>query len=181
MVHTDTINSTTPPGISFSSHNFICLKSERSIITSKLSAGHYMLTKTKKNFFSIISSLAIGKITLQLLLPTQFATNVNNLTAEKIDKESKLRPAIWGIEANLYDLQIVLGVTIFPKGISFVLGETMNTSFATYNVFQAKPTQWRRQNTSVYQFSKPFVAIAIENSNFIQFAASTLQQWTMHW
>ena len=48
----------------------------------------------RNNFFSIISSLATGNITPQILLPTQLATIVQDLAAEKFRKGSKLTPAI---------------------------------------------------------------------------------------
>ena len=76
----------------------------------------------RNNFFSIISSLAAGHITPQFVLPTQLATNLQKLAAEEFRKISKLTPAISsGFEATHYDLQIVLVVTMLPKGISFVL------------------------------------------------------------
>ena len=94
----------------------------------------------RNNFFSIISSLATGHITPQFLLPTQLATIVQELAAEEFRKGSKLTPAIpSGFEAIYYELQIVLEVTMLPKGISFVLGIPMNSKSATYNVFQAEP------------------------------------------
>ena len=136
----------------------------------------------RNNLFSIISSLATGHITPQFLLPTQLATIVQELAAEEFRKGSKLTPAIpSGFEAIYYELQIVLEVTMLPKGISFVLGIPMNSKSATYNVFQAEP--WYQPNddgktASVYQFPKPDVAIATDNTNFAQLAASTLQQCT---
>ena len=76
----------------------------------------------RNNFFSIISSLATGYITPQFLLPNQIATIVQELAAEKLQKGSKLTPAIpWGFEAIYYELQIVLEVTMLPKGTSSVL------------------------------------------------------------
>ena len=136
----------------------------------------------RNNFFSIISSLATGHITLQFLLPTQLATIVQELAAEEFWKGSKLTPAIpSGFEANFYELQIVLGVTMLNKGISFVLGIPMNSKSATYNVFQDEPLYQPnddRKTASVYQFPKPYVAIATDNTNFAELAASTLQQCT---
>ena len=136
----------------------------------------------RNNFFSIISSLATGHITPQFLLPTQLATIVQELAAEEFRKGSKLTPAIpSGFEAIYYELQIVLEVTMLPKGISFVLGIPMNSKSATYNVFQAEPLYQPNDDgktASVYQFPKPYVAIATDNTNFAELAASTLQQCT---
>ena len=113
----------------------------------------------RNNFFSIISSLATGHITPQFLLPTQLATIVQELAAEEFRKGSKLTPAIpSGFEAIYYELQIVLEVTMLPKGISFVLGIPMNSKSATYNVFQAEPLYQPNDDgktASVYQFPKP--------------------------
>ena len=136
----------------------------------------------RNNFFSIISSPATGHITPQLLLPTQLATIVQELAAEEFRKGSKLTPAIpSGFEAIYYELQIVIEVMMLPKGISFVLGIPMNSKSASYNVFQAKPLYQPNDDgktASVYQFLKPYVATATDNTNFAELAASTLQQCT---
>ena len=136
----------------------------------------------RKNFFSIISSLATGQITPQFLLPTQLATTVHELAAEEFRKGSKLTPAIpSGFEVICYELKIVSEVTMLPKSISFVLGIPMNSKSATYNVLQAEPLYQPNDNgktASVYQFPKPYVAIATDNTIFAELAASTLQQCT---
>ena len=94
----------------------------------------------RNNFFSIISSLATGYIFPQFLLPNQLATIVQDIVAKEFRKSSKLTPAIpSGFKAIYYELQIVLEVTMLPKGISFVLGIPMNSKSATYNIFQAEP------------------------------------------
>ena len=136
----------------------------------------------RNNFFSIISSLATGHITPQFLFPTQLAKIVQELAAEEFRKGSKLTPAKpSGLEAIYYELQILLEVTMLPKGIFFVLGIPMNSKSATYNVFQAEPLYQLNDNgktASVYQFPKPYVAIATDNTNFAELAASTLQHCT---
>ena len=136
----------------------------------------------RNNFFSIISSLATGHITPQFLLPAQLATFVQELAAEEFRKGSKPTPTIPSVfEAIYYEFQIVLEVTMLPKGISFVLGIPMNSKSATYNVFQAEPLYQPNDDgktASVYQFPKPYVAIATDNTNFAELAASTLQQCT---
>ena len=136
----------------------------------------------RNNFFSKISSLATGQITPQFLLPTQLAIIVQELAAEEFRKGSKLTPTIpSGFEAIYYELQIVLEVTMLPKGISFVLGIPINSKSATYNVFQAErlchPSDDGR-TASVYQVPEPYVEIATDNTNFAELAASTLQQCT---
>ena len=104
------------------------------------------------------------------------------MAAEELRKDSKLTAAIpSGFEAIYYELQIVIEVTILPKGISFVLGIPMNSKSAMYNVFQAEPLYQPNDDdktASVYQFPKPYVAIATDNTNFAELAASTLQQCT---
>ena len=70
---------------------------------------------------------------------------------------------------------------MLPKGISFVIGIPMNSKSATYNVFQAEPLCQPNDDVktaSVYPFQKPCVAIATDNTNFAESAASTLQQCT---
>ena len=127
-------------------------------------------------------SYAAGHITLQFLLPTQLATIVQELAAEEFWKGSNLTSALpSGFEAISYELQTVLEVTILSKGISFPLGVPMNTKSATYNVFQAEPLYQPNDDgktASVYQFPKGYVAIAADNTNSAELAASTLQQCT---
>ena len=134
----------------------------------------------RNNFFSIISSLATGHITPQLLLPTQLATIVQELAAEEFRKSRKLTPAIpSGFDAIYYELQMVLEVTMLPKGISFVLGIPMNSKSATDKVLQAKPLyqpNYDGKTASVYQFPKTYVEIATDNTNFAKLGAPTLQQ-----
>ena len=68
---------------------------------------------------------------------------------------------------------------MLPKGISFVLGIPMNSKSAIYNVFQVEPLYQPKDDgktASVYQFPKPYIAIATDNTNFTELAASTLQQ-----
>ena len=107
---------------------------------------------------------------------------MQELAAEEFRKGSKLTPAIQsGFEANYYELQIVLEVTMLPKVIFFVLGIPMNSKSATYNNIQAEPLYQPNDDgktASVYQFPKPYVAIATDNTNFAELAASTLQQCT---
>ena len=126
----------------------------------------------RNNFFSIILSFATGHITPQFLLPTQLATIVQELAAEEFRKNSKLTPAIPSVfEAINYELQIVLEVTMLPKGISFVLGIPINSKSATYNVFQAEPLYQHNNDgktASVHQFPKPYVAIATDKTNFAE-------------
>ena len=65
-----------------------------------------------------------------------------------------MKPAIQsGFEAIFYELRIALEVTMLPKGISFVLGNQMNSKSATYNVSQAEPLFQRKgdgKTASVY-------------------------------
>ena len=68
---------------------------------------------------------------------------------------------------------------MLPKGVSFVLGIPMNSKSATYNFFQAKPLYQfydDGKKASVYQFPKPYGAIASDNTSFAELAPSTLQQ-----
>ena len=82
---------------------------------------------------------------------------MQELAAGEFRKGNKLTPAIpSGFEAICYELQIVLEVTMLPKGSSFALGIQMNSKSATYNVFQAEPLYQPNdggKTVSVYQFS----------------------------
>ena len=104
---------------------------------------------------------------------------MQELAAEEFRKGRKLTPAIpSGFEAIHYELQIVLEVTMLPKGISFVLGIPMNSKSLTYNVFQAENLYQPNDDgntASVYRFLKPYFAIATDKTNIAELAASTLQ------
>ena len=68
---------------------------------------------------------------------------------------------------------------MLPKGNSFVLGIPMNSKSATFNVFQAELLYHSSDDgkmASIYQIPKSYVAIATDNTNLEELAASTLQQ-----
>ena len=136
----------------------------------------------RSNFFSIFSSFGTGHFTPQFLLPTQLATIVQELASQEFRKCSKLTPAIpSGFEAIFYELKIVLEITMLPQGIPFVLGIPMNSKSATYKDSQAEPLYKPNGDgkiATIYQFPKPYVAIATDNTNLAELAASTLQQCT---
>ena len=80
---------------------------------------------------------------------------MQELAAEECRKGSKLTPAIpSAFEAIYYELEIVLEVTVLPKGIPFVLSIPMISKSTTYSVFQAEPLYQPKDNgktASVYQ------------------------------
>ena len=78
--------------------------------------------------YSTISSLAGGYVSPQFLLPSQLASIVNERAHDEILRGTKLTPAIHvGQEAIYYEIQMVLEVSLLPKGISVVLGVPMNS------------------------------------------------------
>ena len=84
-----------------------------------------------------------------------------------------------GLETIYNGLQIVLEVTLLPKGISSVLGISMSSKSTAYNGFQAEFLIRHKDDSrtaSNYQFPKPYVAIATENANFAELATSTLRK-----
>ena len=153
---------------------------EHSIHILTFFAPHSTLTEI--TFFSLISSLATRHVTPQVLLLTQLATIVQDLAAGDFRKGRKLTPAIpSAFEAICYELQVVLEVTMLPRGVSFVLGIPMNSKSPTYNFFQTEPLNQPNDDdktASVQQFPKPFVAIATDTNKIPELAASTLQQCT---
>ena len=107
---------------------------------------------------------------------------MQQVAAEEIRIDSKLTPATpSAFEAIYYELQVVLEVTMFSLGISFVLGIPMNSKAATYKVFKAKHLYQPNDDgktASLYQFPKPYVATATDKTIFAKLAASTLGQCT---
>ena len=70
---------------------------------------------------------------------------------------------------------------MLPKSFSFVHGIPMHSKSATYNVFQAESLYQPNNHSmiaSAYQTFSPYMAIATDNTNFAELAASTLHQWT---
>ena len=89
----------------------------------------------KINLFSTISSLASGQITPKFLLLQEIADIVRTESEEESYRGTKLTPAIQpGFEAVYYEIQLVLEVTLIPRGISVVLGVPMNSKSSTFNV-----------------------------------------------
>ena len=134
----------------------------------------------KINLFSTISSLASGQITPQFLLPHEIADIVRTLSEEESYRGTKLTPAIQpGFEAVYYEIQLVLEVTLIPRGISVVLGVPMNSKSSTFNVYQATPLyqpNGDNKTASLFQLPKPFLAVATDDSRYAELDSSTLQQ-----
>ena len=114
----------------------------------------------KINLFSTISSLATGKITPQFLVPNAIADIVNELSNDEIRRGTKLSPAIQpGYEASFYEINVVLEVTLLPRGISVVLGIPMSSKSSTFDVYDALPLyqpNGDNKAASLYQLQKPF-------------------------
>ena len=92
------------------------------------------------SLYSTISSLASGYITPQFLLPQQVAQIVKDLADDEVKRGTKLSPAIRpGFEAIYYEIQLVLEVTLIPRGISVILGIPMNSKSSTFDIYHATP------------------------------------------
>ena len=134
----------------------------------------------KINLFSTISSLASGQITPQFLLPQEIADIVRTLSVEESYHGTKLTPAIQpGFEAVYYKIQLVLEVTLIPRGISVVLGVPMNSKSATFNVCHASrlyQPNGDNKTASLFQFPQPFLAVAEDDSSYAELDSSTIQQ-----
>ena len=133
----------------------------------------------KINLFSTISSLASGQITPQFLLPHEIAAIVRTLLEESY-RGTKLTPAIQpGFEAVYYEIQLVLEVTLIPRGISVVLGVPMNSKSSTFNVYHATTLyqpNGDNKTAFLFQLAKPFLAVATDDSRYAELDSSTLQQ-----
>ena len=128
--------------------------------------------------FSTISSLAADYVTPQFLLPSQLATIVSELANDEIFRGTKLYPAIRaGQEAICYEIQMVLEVSIFSRGISVVIGIPMNSK-KPFNVFQATPLYQPNDDgdtASIYHFSNSLLAVSTDNERFAKPDASSFQ------
>ena len=134
----------------------------------------------KINLFSTISSLRSGKITPQVFVPNAIADIVNELSNDEIRRSTKLSPAIQpGYEAIYYEINVVLEVTLLPRGISVVLGIHMKYKSSMFHVYHAIPLyqpNGDNKTASLYQPQKPFLAVSTDNSCFAELESSTLQQ-----
>ena len=130
--------------------------------------------------YSAVSSLSSGFVPPNFLTPDQLAAIVEDLTAEEIRQGTKLTPAIQvGFEATYYEIQIVLEVTVLQEGLSIVLGIPMNSKSSSFDVYRTilfhQPNE-DGTTVSVYRFSHEFVAIATDNSLYVELSATTLSQ-----
>ena len=132
------------------------------------------------HFFSTISSLASGQITPQFLLSQENADTVRTLSQEESYHGTKLTLATEpGFEVVYYEIQLVLEVTLIPRGISVVLGVPMNSNSSTFNVYHATPLYQPigdNKTASLFQLAKPFLVVATDDSRYAKLDSSTLQQ-----
>ena len=132
------------------------------------------------SLYSTISSLASGYITPQFLLPQQVAQIVKDLADDEVKRGTKLSPAIRpGFEAIYYEIQLVLEVTLIPRGISVILGIPMNSKSSTFDIYHATPLYQPnndQKTASLFNFANPFLAVSTDNSRFAELGANTLQQ-----
>ena len=134
----------------------------------------------KISLFSTTSSLAGGYITPQFLLPQQIAEIVKDLADDKLTRGTKLSPAIRpGFEAIYYEIQLVLEVTLIPRGTSVFLGIPMNSKSSTFDIYHATPLYQPNNDEKtapLYTFTNPFFAISTDSTGFAELGAHTLQQ-----
>ena len=93
---------------------------------------------------------------------------------------TKLSPVIQpGYEANYYEINVVLEVSLIPRGFSDMLGIPMNSKSSTFDVYHTIPlyqSNGDNKTASLYQLRKPFLAASTDNSRFAELDSSTLQQ-----
>ena len=132
------------------------------------------------NLFSTISSLASGKNTPQFLVSNAIADIVNEFSKDEVRRGTKLSPAIQpGYEAIYNEINVVLEVTLLPRGISVVLGNPMNSKSPTLDVYHAIPLyepSGDNKTASLHQLQKPFLAVSTDKSRFAGLDSSTQQQ-----
>ena len=118
---------------------------------------------------STISSLVGGNSTPHFLLPQQIAEIVNELADDELTRGTKLSPAIRpGFVAIYYEIQLVLEVTLIPRGISVILGIPMNSKFSTFDIYPA--------TASLCTLTNLFLAKSTDNTRFAELGEHTLQQ-----
>ena len=117
--------------------------------------------------YSAVSSLSSRFAPASFLIPNQPAAIVDDLTAEEIQRGTKLTLAIQvGFEAAHYDVQMLLEVTVLQEGLSIVLCIPMNCEPSTLDVVSRHSQHQPNEDVttaSVYHFSHEFVAIATDN------------------
>ena len=93
---------------------------------------------------------------------------------------SKLTPVIpVAYDATYYEVQIVLEVSILAFAIAVVLGRTMNSKSATFNILRTLPLYQRKEDgstASLNQLRHDYLAFATDKSPYAELAVATLKQ-----
>ena len=126
--------------------------------------------------------MAAGYVTPQFLLPDQLASIIKELANDEFLHGTKLSPAVRvGHEAIYYKIQLVLEGTPLSTGILVVLGIPLNSKSSNFDIYHATPLYQPNADVdtaSLYQYSKPFLPISNDNTQFVELGASTLQQYS---
>ena len=105
---------------------------------------------------------------------------MQTLSEELSCRGSQFTPGIQpGLEAVYYEIHIVLEVTIIRSGISVVLDVPMNSKSSTFIVYYPTPPyrlNGDSKTASSFQFPKPFLAVAEDDSRYAELESLTLQQ-----
>ena len=136
----------------------------------------------KINLFSTISSLVSDQNTPQIFVPNAIADIVKQFFDDEIRRDTNLSPSIqpW-LEAIYYEINVVLDITLIPRGISIVLGIPLNcksSTFVGYLAISLYQPNGDNKTASLYQFQKPSLAVSTDNSGFPGINSSTIQQYS---
>ena len=105
---------------------------------------------------------------------------VKDLAEDEVKRGTKLSPAIRpGFEAIYHEIQLVLEVTLIPRGLSVILGIPMNLKSSTFDIYHATPLYQPnndQKTASLFNFANPFLTVSTDNSRFAELGANTLQQ-----
>ena len=153
--------------------------SDLDLVYSHPQAYQSAFVSHRTNLYSVVSSLLPSYITPTFLTTNRLAENVHELTIEKINRGTKVTPAIQvGYEAKHYEAQIGLEVSIPASGTSAVLEIPMNTKSATLNILSAVPLYQPNEDgsaASLYQFRQDYLAIATDKSQYAEVGVASLQ------
>ena len=131
----------------------------------------------KINLFSTILSLASSQITPVLHTSGKCWHCASIVRRRELSwYKTYPRHTAW-LRSCLLWIQLVLEVTLIPRGISVVLGVPKNSKSSTLNVYLVTPLYQPKcdnKTASLFQLAKPFLSVANDDSRYLDLNSSTL-------
>ena len=150
------------------------------LVYTHLRAYRSAIVSYRSNLYFPVSSLSSDYVTPNFLTNNHLAEIVHELTMKDVHCGTKLTPSIQvNYETTFYEIYIVLHVCIIASGISVVLGISLYSKSATFNILREIPLYQHNQDdsaSSLYQIRHEYLAFATDESHYAKLGVATLQQ-----